>query len=101
MIEPQTRRVRLVVCRGEYCNLGRRADALLKRLEPAVAALNDTASPHRIRLETANCLSMCERGPNCVIYPDDIVFNRLGSADVDAVINALQNALGQSDLPTP
>jgi (2Fe-2S) ferredoxin len=80
--------------------MGRRADALLRVIEPAVAAINDASGQRRVKLETANCLSMCERGPNCVIYPQDRVFNRLTPGDAERVIEVLQSALSQSDLPT-
>ncbi len=56
---------------GEYCNLGRRADKLYKQLQPALIG------QPCYKLETARCLSMCGSGPNLVIYPEDLVFNRL------------------------
>lgn len=73
------RRLRIVLCMGEYCNLGRRAEKLYQILEPRVRAVNDNyAHDERpIKLETARCLSMCAVGPNCVIYPDDIAYHKL------------------------
>jgi (2Fe-2S) ferredoxin len=59
--------------------MDRRADRLYAELEPLIQALNGAAYPPRIRLITANCLSMCGVGPNCVIYPDDEVFHQLTS----------------------
>jgi len=35
----------VVVCRGQYCNIGRRADKILKRLEPMVDAVNGDKYP--------------------------------------------------------
>lgn len=68
---------RLTLCRGQYCNMDKRADKLIARLEPIVAALNGDSSPPRIRLTTANCLSMCGAGPNAILYPGGQVFNNL------------------------
>lgn len=67
--------MRIVLCRGQYCNLGRRSDTLYKRLDEMVRDLNGDAYPPRIKLETANCLSMCGAGPNLIIYPDGLVCN--------------------------
>lgn len=81
---PQKRRV--VLCMGEYCNLGRRADKLWRILEPAVAELNGDARPPCLKLERANCLSLCALGPNLVIYPEDLVFSKLDEAQLREII---------------
>ena len=57
--------------------MDRRADRIYAALEPMIAALNGDTYPPPIRLTTANCLSMCGAGPNCIIYPGEIVFNQL------------------------
>jgi (2Fe-2S) ferredoxin len=79
------------VCRGQYCNMDRRADKLLAVLEPQVDAFNDAAGWRRCKLETANCLGMCGLGPNVVIYPDDVTFNHLAPDDAAAVMAALES----------
>lgn len=81
-------RTRVVLCMGEYCNLGRRADTLYKRLVPMVAELNGDHYPPCIKLETARCLSMCGYGPNLVIYPEDQVFNKLDEATLETAVRA-------------
>lgn len=87
----------MVLCRGQYCNLGRRADRLLAPLETRVAALNDAFGERRIRLETANCLSMCGAGPNLIVYPQGRVFNSLTESDLEAVLALCAEAAA----PTP
>jgi NADH:ubiquinone oxidoreductase subunit E len=79
-------RHRVVLCMGEYCNLGRRADTLYKKLQPLVAELNANRYPPCIKLETARCLSMCGQGPNLVIYPEDVVLNKLDEAALEQTI---------------
>ena len=74
-----------MLCRGEYCNLGRRADQLLPRLRQAVDEAN-AVDPLCASLRTANCLSMCAVGPNLVIYPEDAVFNKLDAANLEQII---------------
>jgi (2Fe-2S) ferredoxin len=71
---------------GEFCNLGRRADKLYKKLQPLVAEMNRDTRPPCIKLETATCLSMCGQGPNLVIYPEDIAFNKLDEATLEQAI---------------
>ncbi len=83
--EPAKPRHRIVLCRGEYCNMSRRADKLLPRLREAVDAAN-AADPLCAVLRTANCLSMCAVGPNLVVYPEDAVFNKLDAARLEQVI---------------
>ena len=73
---------RVVLCMGEYCNLGRRADKLWRILEPAIEALNGDARPPCLKLERASCLSLCAIGPNLVLYPEDRVFSKLDEAAV-------------------
>jgi NADH:ubiquinone oxidoreductase subunit E len=87
MDNPTPRRKRIVVCRGQYCNMDRRADKLLKKLETLVDEINGDQYPKPVKLEIANCLSMCGAGPNMVIYPDDEIFNHVTEAMLDNIIN--------------
>ena len=84
---PTPRRKRIVLCRGQYCNMGRRADILYKRLEVLVDELNGDQYPKPIKLEIANCLDMCGAGPNLIIYPDQIVCNGVQESMLDQIID--------------
>lgn len=83
---PMPARRRIVVCRGQFCNMDRRADKLLRRLEPLVDEINGGVYPKPVKLEIANCLSMCGAGPNIVIYPADEVFNHVTEALLETII---------------
>lgn len=83
---PSPKRTRVVVCRGQFCNMGRRADKLLKRLEVVVDELNGDHYPKPVKLEIATCLSMCGAGPNMVIYPAGVVFNGVDETALEAII---------------
>jgi (2Fe-2S) ferredoxin len=78
---------RVVLCMGEYCNLGRRADKLYKALQPMIAERNEGRETPLARLETARCLSMCGRGPNLVIYPDDSMYHNTQEADLKDILD--------------
>lgn len=84
MTEQPPRRKRIVLCMGEFCNMSRRADTLYRQLQPCVAEAN--AHGANLKLETARCLNMCGAGPNLVIYPDDLVFNKLDETKLDALM---------------
>jgi (2Fe-2S) ferredoxin len=75
-----------VLCRGQYCNMGRRADKLFKRLETLVDEVNGDQYPKPVKLEIANCLSMCGNGPNLIIYPEGIVFNGVEEQMLERII---------------
>ncbi len=80
------RRTRIVLCRGQYCNMSRRADALCKRLETLLDDINGDQYPKPVKLEIANCLSMCGAGPNLIIYPAGKVFNAVTIDLLDEII---------------
>jgi (2Fe-2S) ferredoxin len=77
------RRKRVVLCMGEFCNLGRRADKLYKQIVPLIAEAN--AQGANLKLETARCLNMCDFGPNLIIYPDNLIFNDMNEAKLTAI----------------
>ena len=81
-----SRRKRIVVCRGVYCNAGRRADQNLKILEPLLQAINGDAYPPPCKLEIASCLDMCGAGPNLIIYPENIVCNGVAEDDIEGIV---------------
>ncbi len=66
--------------------MGRRADNLSKRLEAALDEINGDQYPRPVKLEIANCLSMCGAGPNLVIYPEGALFSHLDDAALEVVI---------------
>jgi (2Fe-2S) ferredoxin len=85
---PSVKRKRVVICRGQFCNIGRRADKVLKRLEPMINELNGDQYPKPIKLEIANCLSMCGAGPNLVIYPEGEIYNGVDENMLEAIVEA-------------
>lgn len=82
---PTPRRQRVVLCRGQYCNMGRRADKLYHRLQTLVDGINGDSYPKPVKLEIANCLSMCGAGPNLMIYPDGIACNGVEEAMLEQI----------------
>lgn len=81
------KRKRVVLCMGQYCNAGRRAKRLYQQLETAVFDINGDQFPGPLKLEIANCLSMCGAGPNLMIYPEARAVNSLDEEKLRVVID--------------
>lgn len=79
---------RIVLCRGPYCNMDRRADKLYDRLAEHLAEINGDEYPPPIKLTTANCLDMCGAAPNMVLYPGGVAFHGLDLEKLDAIVDA-------------
>lgn len=89
MADTPLKRRRVVVCRGQYCNDSRRADHNLRVLQPLLDELNAGVYPPPIKLETANCLSMCGAGPNIVLYlPDgEVDCHHVKPTDIPGIVD--------------
>jgi (2Fe-2S) ferredoxin len=79
-------RYRIVMCLGEHCNAGGRTDRLFERLNQAIEVLNAEFVMPRANLRPANCLDMCDDGPNLVIFPDNLKFHHIDSAEIERII---------------
>ena len=85
MSEP-IKRQRVVLCMGQYCNMNRRAKPLYTLLEAEISAINGDEFPGPVKLEVANCLSMCGAGPNLMLYPQARAVNGLDEVKLRRVI---------------
>ena len=84
------RRHRVVLCMGQFCNAGGRVKLLYRQLEAEVVAINGDAFPGPVKLEVANCLSMCGAGPNLILYPEARAVNGL---DAEKLRQFIENHL--------
>jgi NADH:ubiquinone oxidoreductase subunit E len=90
MSESTPKRHRVVLCMGQFCNSGGRVKALYRQLEAEVVVINGDAFPGPIKLEVANCLSMCGAGPNLMLYPEARALNGL---DTEKLKQFIENYL--------
>ncbi len=86
---PPPKRTRIVVCRGQYCNLGRRADTFYKRIEEAIREVDGDHYPPSIKLETANCMSMCGSAPNIGVFPAVGLFPEMTDEKLEQFIDKI------------
>jgi len=96
--EQGNRRLRIVLCMGEYCNLGRRADVLYRLLEMEVGDINAgyPRAERPVKLETAGCLSRCALAPVCTVYPDDVTYDELDTDSLQQLIDTYLTPLEKS-----
>jgi (2Fe-2S) ferredoxin len=77
---------------GAFCNMSGRAKPLYRLLDDAVYEINDgDLFTGPIKLEVANCLSMCGIGPNLMIYPEARAANGLDAEKLERVIQFLRD----------
>ncbi len=83
------KRRRIVLCMGQYCNMSGRAGPLYRLLEARVNQANGDQFPGPVRLEVANCLSMCGAGPNLMLYPEARAANDLTPAKLEQLLEQI------------
>lgn len=70
-----------VSCGGTFCG-----KELSEKLKDAVKAAGQAG---RIRVSKAQCLDVCEEGPNVLIYPDNLWFKNVELTDVPVILEKL------------
>ena len=85
-------RPRLVLCRGQYCNISRRADLLYEYLQVLVDDAVGDRRPRPIKLEAANCVDHCEGAPVLVVYPSGEVFYEVSEDQLADIVHRVLNA---------
>jgi len=58
------------------------AEALQKAFKKALAE----RGVKRVRANKAGCLDQCEKGPNVVVYPENVWYGRVTEADVVEIV---------------
>lgn len=91
--QPKPARPRLVLCRGEYCNISRRADLLYERLQILIDDAVGDQYPRPIKLEAANCLDRCGEAPVLAVYPSGEVLCEVTPDQLDAIVDQALNTV--------
>ncbi|MCB9451565.1 MAG: (2Fe-2S) ferredoxin domain-containing protein [Anaerolineaceae bacterium] len=98
MDHPKPARPRLVLCRGQYCNISSRSDHLYEYLQTLVEDAVGDQRPRPIKLEIANCLDHCGIAPVLILYPSSEIFGELTEDQLEDIVNkAMKAAVPQSD----
>jgi (2Fe-2S) ferredoxin len=91
MLNGKPARSRIVLCRGQYCNIGRRADLLYEYLQVLVDDAVGDQRPRPIKLEIANCVDHCGGAPVIVLYPSGEVFSEVTEDQLESIVNQALN----------
>jgi (2Fe-2S) ferredoxin len=84
------RKRRIVLCMGPNCNRGGKAEPFSERLRQVLGEIVPAWSSSKpIRWEIANCLDMCDDGPNLIVHPDRTVYHHLDRETLDRILQGL------------
>jgi (2Fe-2S) ferredoxin len=77
-ISTPSRKRRIVLCMGPYCNSGGGAERLCDKLTELLGERGPAwMAKGPVRWEIATCLSMCGAGPNLLVYPEGTAYHNL------------------------
>ncbi len=50
----------------------------------------------KIRVSRSGCQDRCAKGPNIMVFPDNVWYSRVGPADLDAIVADLVEGMDKS-----
>ena len=65
------------ICTGQYCDPGRRAEALYQQLGQLLGDLSRYDNPQRVKRGMTSCLGVCVAGPIMVVYPEGVWYHHV------------------------
>ena len=82
--EPILYRATIVVCGGSKCH----DNKSVKVLEAIEKAVQDKGLGEEIRVSRVGCLGLCGSGPNVIVYPDNIFYQKVTPKDAKEIIQS-------------
>src|SRR5882672_1910421 len=61
----------VLVCSGPNCNGLKQGHAIKAKLQEL---LEQTGLQKRVKLNLVNCFDLCATAPNCIVYPDGVIY---------------------------
>jgi NADP-reducing hydrogenase subunit HndC len=52
-------------------------------------AVKDAGLSQTIRVSRSQCLALCKKGPNVLLFPDNICFNHVDKASIPAILEKI------------
>lgn len=74
---------------GEACCAHRDAEAIAASLKSRIKALGLSRS---IRVSKSGCQDLCAKGPNVMVFPDDVWYYGVTQDDVERIVQAVTTA---------
>ena len=75
----------VLVCSGPHCNGLKQSHAIKATLQ---ARLEAEGMANRVKLNMVNCFDLCATAPNCIVYPDGIIYAHVKVEDVPEIIDS-------------
>ena len=83
---------------GEACCAARESEAIAEALKAKVKALGLS---RRVRVSKSGCQDLCAKGPNVMIFPDNVWYHGVGAGDVERIIqDSLRGLAPPASVPT-
>lgn len=75
----------VLVCSGPHCNGLKQSHAIKATLQ---ARLEAEGMAKTIKLNMVNCFDLCATAPNCIVYPDGVIYAHVKVEDVPEIIES-------------
>jgi len=60
------------------------------------AMVKERQLAHLIRVSQSGCMDRCEKGPNIMVFPDNVWYCGVQEADLETILEEVVNSLGTS-----
>ena len=75
----------VLVCSGPHCNGLKQSHAIKATLQ---AKLEAEGMANSVKLNMVNCFDLCATAPNCIVYPDGVIYAQVKVEDVPEIIES-------------
>ena len=75
---------------GEVCCSAKESEAVAGALKERVKSLGLS---RRVRVSKSGCQDLCAKGPNVMVFPDQICYHGVTAADVDRIVQETVQSL--------
>ena len=89
--KPMPHRLSVFVCGGKKCHGGKKIHSQLKK----AVKNNDLSSA--VRVCSTGCMDQCDKGPNVMIFPDNIWLSHVKERNIDEILEHLAAHLYVAD----
>ncbi|MBI3099876.1 MAG: (2Fe-2S) ferredoxin domain-containing protein [Planctomycetes bacterium] len=72
------------VCQGPSCSQDGQGKTLQQTFDDLLCA-KDLA--RKVKVTPCICLGLCNKGPNVIVYPDNIVYTRIQVSNVEEIVD--------------
>ena len=83
---------------GEACCANRDSEAIAAALKERVKALGLSG---KIRVSKSGCQDLCAKGPNVMVFPDNVWYDAVTLDDVDRILADLTRSLAAAATSNP